>query len=255
MTTLLLDVGNSRLKWNTLAGLEQGGASQYFNWREQSPQDYFAQYWNSMPQLSNVWISSVAGKEMDEALRQTFEQQGLSPRFAYTQEKYNEIRNGYRETLQLGVDRWLALIAAPPLARKISAQTHCHSCIIDCGTAITLDVIDPGGQHLGGLIAPGLGLMRQSLERAPGVSLQGEFDVNLLARNTNDGVYSGTLSMAVAFVDTTVMRLEQQLKQPLVNILTGGDGEELKRHLQGNYHFDADLVLQGLALFASHSLI
>ncbi|MDH5324392.1 MAG: type III pantothenate kinase [Gammaproteobacteria bacterium] len=252
--TLLVDVGNSRVKWNTGIGLHQAQASQAFDWHHTDPAEYIEQHWSQLP-CDPVWISCVAGDALVSVLQEWGKSSGKPLHFARTQEKFNEITNAYQEAEQLGVDRWMALLGAGPVAQGISGQERNDVCIIDCGTAISVDVLEAGGQHRGGLIAPGLELMRHSLQLAPGVSINRDFDVNLLARNTTDGVGNGTLNMAVAFIQNTVLRIEEQYQRSLVKIITGGTGEQLKEHLNSDFHYDADLVLRGLARLANQSSI
>src|SRR3546814_17254315 len=82
---------------------------------------------------------------MREAVRSQLVQ---IPNFARSSAGWHGLRNAYREPERLGVDRWLAMIAA----------WHTHrgaACIANAGTALTVDVIDAQGQHLGGIIAAG----------------------------------------------------------------------------------------------------
>ena len=253
MNALLLDIGNSRLKWNTHDGLRLKKPTQSFDWHQTDPLNYFQQQWGELPVPDTVWVSSVAGKHMDKQLTQWCKLAGWPLEFAMTTEEFDGITNAYDNPTQLGVDRWMALIGAKELAQTLTGQRLNDLCVIDCGTAITLDVLASDGRHLGGLIAPGLDLMRQSLRIAPGISINDDFDVNLLARNTTDGVYNGTMNMAVAFVERTIQQLEEQLDRPLVRIITGGAGGLISAHLSGNYHHEADLVLQGLAVVAGRS--
>ena len=76
--------------------------------------------------------------------------------FAKVESSAAELRNGYEQPQQMGVDRWVAMLAA-------WERHHAAACIVDCGTAITLDVVSESGHHLGGVIAPGISLMHEAL--------------------------------------------------------------------------------------------
>lgn len=139
-----------------------------------------------------VWLSNVAGEEIASLTSQLLQEQScVNYRFATTQTQQCGVRNGYRKPQQLGVDRWLAMLAAFHLPQRATGQSLC---VVDCGTALTLDVLDATGRHLGGYIAPGLTAMREMLNQKlahidikptdPGA-------VKVLADNTADGVARG----------------------------------------------------------------
>ena len=147
------------------------------------------------------------------------------------------VKIAYRHPEKLGVDRWLALLAA----RKIYS---CSTCVVDCGTAITIDLLDEEGQHLGGVIAPGLTLMKKSLAGATQDLdfFESQFPIGL-ADNTEAAIYSGTLFSIVGLIEHTMSKnLGFQL------ILTGGDAEIVAKELSVDAIVRSDLVLQGLAV-------
>jgi type III pantothenate kinase len=206
--------------------------------------------WQNLPQPGAVWVSNVAGSELAEALEQWLQQTwGLLPQYATSSEAWGEVRNAYEEPGRLGVDRWLALLAA----YEISKQAVC---IIDCGTAITVDVMASSGQHLGGLIVPGLGMMRDALYAGTeGVheSVPASSAGSLLACDTAGAVEGGSLYAVVAFIDRVCTDMEKELDEPMTCLLTGGDATDILPLLNVEVEHEPLLVLQGLALIAESS--
>jgi type III pantothenate kinase len=123
------------------------------------------------------------------------------------------------------------------------------ACIVDCGTAIAIDLIDANGNHQGGLISPGLTLMRKSLVEGTEALQFHETDyVFGLANFTEAAIYSGTLSAAAGLIEHVLTRLPYTIQL----ILTGGDAQFIAQQLKGKPVIDTDLVLRGLAIIVEH---
>jgi len=238
---LEIDVGNSRLKWRVRAprdgGRQAGGAiPAAMPLPEPTPWAAFA------PRRADV--ASVAGSELDAALRARLEADGMAVRFAVSGERCGRLRAGYREPARMGVDRWLALAAA--VARAPGAVL-----VIDAGSALTLDVIGGDGRHVGGYIVPGLRLMRQALlGGTAGVRLEAEARAadRSPGRSTGEAVTHGALAMVGDFLRARVDAfLAAEAGAEARVLLTGGDAgtvapivPEAERH--------PELVLDGLAI-------
>ena len=148
------------------------------------------------------------------------------------------VYNAYQQPEKLGVDRWLALVA-------VRNHYSLPACIVDCGTAITVDLIDADGKHQGGLISPGITLMRKSLaEGTAGLQFYQTNYVVGSANFTEAAIYSGTLFAAAGLIGHV---LSQQSNDCQL-ILTGGDAEIIATQLVSKPLIDTDLVLRGLAL-------
>jgi len=155
------------------------------------------------------------------------------------------VTNAYREPSQLGADRWVALVAA-----------HYHhqgpSCIIDSGTALTVDLISKEGQHAGGLILPGMALMRAALVEktdAVQVSEQGQtkaFDVH----STEDAVKAGVHAAMLGAVQQVLAECQLKWGAEPHCVVTGGNAEVFKMSLPESSTYDSDWVLKGLAVIA-----
>lgn len=242
---LLVDIGNTALKWATC----DGGAVQYggrASWRLQDGGFVTPQEWQAMPAPHRVLVASVAGADTDHALAQWCQNLwDLQPEFVVPRRQAGGVENAYVDPRRLGVDRWAALLAAHHALPG-------PACIVDCGSAITIDVLAADGQHLGGLIVPGLALMAKALEDNTEIRLdgEGEPDVRLLARDTAGAVSGGALYAAVAFIDRVVSDTTEALGVEPARVITGGDAPRLLPLLSGHYHHLPDLVLQGLAVIA-----
>ncbi len=235
---LLVDIGNTRLKWALATGttltLEEPLPHQSANLKS----TLLKQWW-LLPQAPTQLAISCVG--CTHALQQVITcAQELWPKILIeipqAQASLLGVRNAYAQPEKLGVDRWLAMLAV----RQITQQPVC---VIDCGTAITVDFINAQGQHLGGVISPGLTLMKQSLvsgtEQLPYTDRR--FVVGL-ANHTTAAIYSGTLLATVGLVERIVNAQAGHFRL----FLTGGDAAVVAAELRlGSEVFD-DLVLQGL---------
>lgn len=248
MTILLADIGNSRLKWTCLdreaftcsGQAEQRGVG--------LAQDVEAA-WSGLPRPERVLVSNVGGPQVGEALREwAREAWDLTPEFISSPKSARGVTNAYRDPGTLGTDRWAALVGA-------HAEISGDVCIIDCGTAITIDVLAADGQHLGGLIMPGLGMMRRCLvDQAHGIERQDQpgsvGDIALLARDTTQAVAGGTLYATVAVIDRVSADIAADLGADTSLVLTGGDSAQILPLLRGPCRHEPQLVLKGLAVIA-----
>ncbi len=165
---LLVDVGNSRVKWafGTSAGFVAMGEARHDD-GDDLPALLDAAHAPDEIRVANV-AGADAGVRVAARLRERF---GVVPVFARSAAGGAGVRSGYADPAQLGVDRWLAICAA-------YAGYRAPVCVVDAGTATTLDIVSGDGEHHGGLILPGISLMQSAL-------LGGTGD---LARLSSDGV-------------------------------------------------------------------
>lgn len=245
---LLLDIGNSRLKWAILrhGHFERGGA---FEHGASAIGELASAAWGELDTPETVLVANVAGEPLRRALNSWIKRRWkLIPEYLQASAEVFGIRNAYREPERLGIDRWLALLAARELYTG-------PLCVIDCGTALTLDVLAQDDRHLGGLIIPGMRLMQEALiGRAEGVRQQIQEatheQVTLLGTDTGSAVAGGTLYAEVAVIDRVLTDLRAELGQSLRCVLTGGDAPRLQPLLAYRSEHQPDLVLLGLARVA-----
>lgn len=247
MSHLLIDLGNSRIKW----ALEHEGRMQYGDglhyhngdWRRQL-KTHFA----SMDPPADVYISSVVDAATEIMLQELIDSLWqCAVVFVQSPKLGNGVSNAYIDAPALGSDRWMAMIAA---FHKAKAAV----CVVDCGTAVTLDVIDHKGRHCGGLIVPGLGLMQQSLTHntsaiASDADLASEFN-DELGVDTLGGIRAGSVHAVCGMIERVVQKMNHNLKTSLQCYITGGDAPKVLPYLNLRSHFEPYLVLQGLALVA-----
>ena len=153
------------------------------------------------------------------------------------------IINGYDNPIKLGVDRWLALIAA-------RAKIKDAVCVVDSGTAITIDILNAQGIHQGGLICPGLTLMQTALNNTthlPFVEYPSSITQPIIAKDTENAIANGTLYAICSLIERVVA--EQSNITYL--ILTGGDAITLSQQLRCAFSIEPNLVLEGLAIVST----
>jgi type III pantothenate kinase len=166
------------------------------------------------------------------------------------------VRNGYRESWRLGADRWVALIGA----------RHGHPdmdlCVVGIGTAMTIDLLDASGRHVGGNIIPGPRLMIESLltrtagiqRRAGGREASQADDAEallLFAHDTRAGLIAGARHACAAAIEHARREAGRQLGRRPRLILAGGAMDVIAPLLDSPYRREDDLVLRGLAVIAS----
>ena len=239
---LLVDIGNSRLKW----GIEEAGLihrTKAIDYRQVNIRDELQQAWYGLTVPRKLVIASVGAKQvLDEVSELAYDLwPALDLVIPLATATAFGVRNAYRQPEKLGIDRWLAMLAAHHYY-----QGHC--CIVDCGTAITIDMVDADGRHLGGLICPGLHSMKKALAAdTVGLNFCPEQQIMGLADNTVAAIDSGTLLAAVGLIEAVLRR---QI-MPCRLILSGGDAEAVAGQLQDAVIIDPALVLKGLSIYSN----
>lgn len=228
---LLLDIGNTRIKW----GLADGGRLDAVQAvaHEGDPVSALA----ALPATdAPVWLASVLDADLNAqvcaALQRRYPAGLHQPR---AQAHCLGLRNAYDEPQRLGVDRWLAMVG---LWHRLGDAF----CVVSAGTALTFDAVDARGQHLGGLIAPGIRAMERATlgsTRFSTVVLPTP-DRPLLADNTEACVAQGALHAALGLIERAVVDCGG------VRFIAGGDGPLLLPHLPGQWSLCPNPVLEGL---------
>ena len=150
--------------------------------------------------------------------------------------------SGYGRPETLGVDRWMAILAAWD-----RVQVPCV--VVDAGSALTIDFIAAGGRHLGGYIVPGIQMMLDALYGGTAdVRVEGRPVFSQLAGgDTITAVHNGCSTMAIALIEKSLNQLEDIAGSAMV-VLTGGDSEQLAKALGDQCLHVPDLVLVGLGI-------
>ncbi len=237
---LELDIGNSRIKWRLLD--EKSGLSSQLSYA-QDQSALFAEFME-IPAPTMVRISCVRSGEITEEIEKWASARWSVPvLIARVSQSVGGVHNQYEHQNRLGVDRWLAMLSA---FRK--SQGACV--VIDSGTALTIDVLNRHGLHLGGYIIPGLQLMRKSLEQNTRIRLvrPGEFGTMALGNSTDSAVNHGTLTVLVSLINKVVSETRAVDANAKI-FFAGGDAELLASHSDvGEYEIASTLVLDGLAI-------
>ncbi len=243
--TLLIDLGNSNLKWAWLEDGRLGPVEKVSHSSTGGEPDLALERWQAGGRPDRVLISAVAAPERVEQIRDwTVRQWGLEPELLKAEARALGVTSGYDNPGQLGVDRWMALLAAH---HSVPGPV----CIVDCGTAVTVDVLGRDGRHLGGLILPGIGMMRQALRRDTAIPwVEGGSSSELLTTETGSAIAAGGLNAVAALVEKVLEHATGQLGESPVLLLTGGDADLLQGVLKEPGISEPDLVMKGMALIA-----
>ena len=243
---LLVDVGNTRVKW---ARLEQGvlgvqRAAVHAGW---GAADWRTHLFDD-GRFDAVLVATVAGDAIAARLSEASRiAAGVVPRFVTATREAAGVHNGYADPSLLGVDRWLAVIGAFHRVRG--------ACVVaDVGTAATVDVVTADGQHRGGFIVPGPALMVSSL--VAGTSdlgtrheSSGPASGARFADNTRDAMERGCRLAVAALIDRSVADAALGPGSPAL-LLTGGAAADVQPDLRYPAECVPDLVLRGLAVLA-----
>lgn len=229
---LQMDVGNSALKWRAW----QSGAIADRGSLPLSGDSLLPE----LPDIpEDVWIASVAGERRDAELSARVSARwDLEPWFAESSAAACGVTNSYREPSRMGVDRWLAMIAA---WQRIGDAV----CVVDAGTALTIDFLDQGGLHRGGYILPGTAMMERSLLGETARVRFGDAARDNMApgRSTEEAVLNG---LQLAQVGSVALALERFGDKSAL-VFSGGNGRTAMQLLDRGGSYVEDLVLDGLA--------
>ena len=246
---LVIDVGNTRLKWAwlTSTGLSDQQAIVH---RDAKPGIWTSALFESGQKPSRVLVSNVAGAAMAKTLAQLAKKKfKVKVEFVTATHEFQGLTNGYLDPALLGADRWLALIGAWTMA-------HTALCVVDAGTAVKVDGVDASGQHLGGLIAPGIHMMREALmnrtsDIAKAALCSTPSLAGILANNTIGAVSRGAVFALAGMADRAAEVIEQSTGARPKLFITGGDAGMITGTMLGHGEIVPDLVLRGLALIAA----
>lgn len=238
---LVIDIGNTSLKW-TVCDRSELSEMQRVRHHGGLPIDLHAA-WEQIPTPERVLVANVGGDALAAAVvRACRSRWGREPRFARTEPRCRGVTIAYAQPERLGVDRWLALLAG-----------H-HSCsgpvlIVDAGTALTYDLLLADGRHLGGLILPGIEMMRERLLAGTHIPrVEPEELAEPWAADTATAIAAGSIQAPAALAERLYDRLAAQIGGAPELIVTGSDGERLLPAIDRPAYLEPDLVLQGLAL-------
>ena len=239
---LFVDIGNSAVKWATAEELASGVVHQAAS---KALPDSVAAAWREMTPPQQVHVSSVLKDSRTSELTGWISTHWkLTPVMAESRGSELGVVNGYKRPAQLGVDRWLALLAARALADTAVI-------VVDCGSATTVDAMDAEGHHLGGVILPGLQTFRRCLLANTDIPMhEARGTINYFATDTATGIESGAMLATAASVEWMMGLLREKSGSAVDCLLTGGNAKLLSGYLASPHRLMPNLILQGLALQA-----
>lgn len=233
MTVLCIDCGNTRLKWGlreddrwlAVDALPTGDAQRLGDALTTTP--------------SRIVACNVAGETVATQIETLAAHLSVPLSWVRSEASRCGVENRYDNPAQLGADRWAALIGARSL--------YDGAClVVNAGTATTIDVLDAEGVFQGGLIVPGLDLMRESLARKTAGLPLAAGRLRDLPRNTDDAIVSGCLNATLGAIE----RMFRRLPEGAVCLLSGGAAATIAPLLTIPYRSVPNLVLEGLARVA-----
>ncbi|HEY1875564.1 MAG TPA: type III pantothenate kinase [Steroidobacteraceae bacterium] len=245
MAVLLVDIGNTRIKWTRLHGARLGRsqAAVHSAW---SSATYDQRLFGRGAHPTSVWVTSVAGPRVNRALAAAARRAGVTARFVTVPRSDGGVMVGYLEPWRLGSDRFVAAVGAHELFPRMPV------CVVGIGTAMTVDLLGGDGRHHGGVIIPGPALMVDTLltrthgiqRRARGGRASGAS--RLFARSTRAGLEQGARYAAAALIDRAVEEAQTLLGRAPLVVLTGGQAATVRPLLRSSCAVVPDLVLRGL---------
>lgn len=237
-SALMIDLGNSRLSWALYSGatisapasgpVAAGLPLEVTNeWRRISP----------LP----VYIANVAGAGSQQMLCRWFETHwNIRPAVLHSQRHAHGVTNAYQQVESLGVDRWLVLVGA-------RSMNKLPVCVVDCGSAVTIDVMDANGMHRGGVITPGYEMMLASLKQGTAIPDFTAFSETpgLLGKSTPECILNGCANTIAAIIDRVMRSGPRQQRL----IMTGGDAAMISPLLEHPSTLIPDLVFRGIVQY------
>lgn len=239
---LAIDAGNTRIKW----GVHDGA-----NWLAQGAAGYhevalLEAALRAIPGIRQAVVCSVTSAIANATLQALLEANGLAAAWVQSKPAACGVINGYADPRQLGSDRWAALVAA--WQRKRSACV-----VVSAGTAVTVDALSAHGEFLGGLIVPGLALMKAALAGGTAGVAQLDGELREFPTATGDAVHSGALRAMAGAVNQMQALLARREGVAPALLLSGGDAGILRGALSDAGEIVDNLVLEGLLLIAKET--
>ncbi|MGZ8196894.1 MAG: type III pantothenate kinase [Burkholderiales bacterium] len=233
MKLLLIDAGNTRIKW----GVHESGA-----WLAQgavptAEAERIADPLREAGNVDRVIIANVAGAQVAGRLRDGLR---MEPMWVSAAREQCGVRSGYADPEQLGADRWAALIGARHLVGGPCV-------VVNVGTTMTVDALTAESIFLGGFIVAGFELMRDALARNTAQLKVQEGRLAFFPDNTGDAIVSGATNALAGAIDRMVRYMRQTGEDEPAILVSGGDAQRVVACLNGKPRVVDNLVLEGLA--------
>jgi type III pantothenate kinase len=235
---ILIDAGNTRLKWGAWAEGAWLAKGALDNARVDELGVMLAAYAPSW-----IGVSCVARAAVRAGIEAYARQVDVEAHWLRSEPELMGLRNSYAEPHTLGADRFAALLACHKLGLA--------PCVMaTAGTALTVDALASGGEFLGGLIVPGAALMRGALATGTAGLANSAGVCQDFPRATADAIETGIDDALAGAVRAMRERLAREEGRPVTTVLSGGDAARLQRHLPFATRVMDDMVLEGLIWLA-----
>ncbi len=258
MSFLVMDIGNTRLKWGLYeqahpqAAYLAGGAVLL-----EEIDALVDEHWRHLALAPSGMLGcAVAGEAIKRRVEEQLEFWRLAPRWVSSQAQASGVINGYEHPGRLGADRWAAIIGARHRVldeAAVSGQPARPAVAVMVGTAVTVDAIDPAGCFMGGLILPGFGLMLRALEIGTAGLKVPTGDVREFPCNTSDALMSGGADAIAGAVERMVDRVAKRYGQLPRVLMSGGAAPKLAPSVGVPHEVVEHLIFEGLLRLAGEA--
>ena len=236
---LAVDAGNTRIK----GGPHANGAWRATGACATTDAAALTDHWHTLTAPSRIIVANVAGDRVQAAIVAACAGFGHALQFIVGRAAQCGVRSSYEQPAQLGCDRWAALIGAHHLYPGASL-------VVNAGTALTVDALTDDGLFLGGIIAPGLDLMRRALDTHTARLRWQPGEVRFFPNNTGDAIMSGAAHALAGAIERMATFMCESGQDPLRVLLSGGAAGQLRPLIALETIAVDNLVLEGLVTIA-----
>jgi type III pantothenate kinase len=244
---LLVDIGNTRIKWASQLDQHLVSTNAVVHRDHEDLPALISCCWQNLDPPAKIIVANVAGQQIEKMLTDwTRGAWGVVPEFVRHKPREIGFESEYR-TEALGIDRWMALLA-------LRDQFDLPAIVVSCGTAVTADLLTDNAVHPGGVIMPGLSMMRHVLHQRTSALPKSTIEpISIIGRDTGQAIASGTLLAICGMVDRFILQAEQQGCSNPKLVLTGGDAQIVADTLGRFVLIEPHMVLKGLMLIANQT--
>jgi type III pantothenate kinase len=258
MPLLVIDVGNTRLKWALYPRRQPGQAPSHQGAVFIETIDVLAETdWRCLPAPSAMLGSNVAGDAVRRRVEEQLELWDIEPRWIVPSAQAAGVTNGYEYPTRLGADRWAALAGARWHVLERARQERAAprpALVVMVGTAVTVDSLDADGRFIGGLILPGFGLMLRALEQGTAGLRVPTGEVVDFPTNTSDALMSGGAHALAGAIERIHTKLVRRTGVEPLRLMTGGAAVKMAPITELPFETVDSLIFDGLlALQADRS--
>lgn len=254
MSFLVIDIGNTRLKWGLYAQGVPGAALLAHGAVVLEDIDHlWTQEWQALAAPEAMLGCVVAGDAIKRRVEEQLANWGVKPRWVVSSARASGVVNGYEHPARLGADRWAAIIGARQRALQVSADGPPPVLAVMVGTAVTVDAVDVQGRFLGGLIMPGFGLMYRALESGTAGLKVPTGEVQDFPTNTSDALMSGGTDAIAGAIERSLRRLQQHTGREPLLVMSGGAVSRLSHVTELPVRVVENLIFEGLLTLASQA--